>query len=215
MSSRLSLLGSAFLHAGVAGLLAWAGREGPSREAVVGVAVPPFVTLSMDAGEPEPTPEFRPAEDMPRAALEPAEPVLEFDREPAPLPDVDGAPFRPTAPAPAWSRPRVEALRRVVRSAESVPEVETERVAVVVHNPPPEYPLEARRARKEGVVVVEIAIRADGTCGEVRIVEDAPDPAFRESVLAAVRTWKFQPALRGGHPVESVQRFRFVFRIGS
>jgi protein TonB len=215
MSSRLSLLSSALLHGGIAGLLAWAGREGPSREAAVGVAVPPFVALSLEAGEPEPTPEFRAVEEMPRAALEPAEPVLEFDREPAPLPEVDGAPFRPAAPAPSWSRPRVEALRRVVRSAESVPEVETVRVAVEVHNPPPEYPLEARRARKEGVVVVDIAIRADGTCGDVRVVEDASDPAFRESVLAAVRTWKFQPALRGGRPVESVQRFRFVFRIGN
>ncbi|MFN3486158.1 MAG: energy transducer TonB, partial [Planctomycetota bacterium] len=66
---------------------------------------------------------------------------------------------------------------------------------------------------REGVVVVDITILADGTCGEVRVVEDAPDPAFREAVLAAVRTWKFQPAVRGGHPVESVQRFRFVFRM--
>lgn len=207
------MLLSVILHAGAAALLQWAGLGAPSREAVAGVRVPPAVALSLEAGEPEPAPEFSSPDEARGPAVEAAEPVLEFEREPAPLPEVEGAPVRPPAPMPSWSRPRVEALRRRVPSADSIPEVETERVAVEVYNPPPEYPLGARRARREGVVVVEITILADGTCGEVRVVEDAPDPAFRESVLAAVRTWKFQPAIRGGRTVESVQRFRFVFRL--
>lgn len=215
MSARVSLIGSVLLHAGAAALLQWAGRGVPRREAAAAVWVPSAVALSLEAGEPEPAPEFRPPDDARGPALEAAEPVLEFEREPAPLPEVEGAPVRPAAPVPSRSRPCVEAARRLVRSPESVPEVETERVAVEVYNPPPEYPLGARRARREGVVVVEVAIRADGTCGEVRVVEDAPDPSFREAVLSAVRQWKFQPATRGGRPVESVQRFRFVFRIGT
>lgn len=213
MSTRVSLIGSILLHAGAAALLQWAGRGAPGREAVAGVRVPPAVTLSVEAGEPEPVPEFRAPDEARGPVLEAAEPVLEFEREPAPLPEVEGAPVRPAAPAPSWSRPRVEALRRRVHSAESVPEVQTERVAAEVYNPPPEYPLGARRARREGVVVVDVTILADGTCGEVRVVEDAPDPSFREAVLSAVRQWKFQPATRGGRPVESVQRFRFVFRM--
>jgi protein TonB len=94
-----------------------------------------------------------------------------------------------------------------------LPSVESETLPVQVHNPPPEYPLAARRRRLEGAVVVEVEVLENGRAGEARIVDGDPDSAFAGSALRAVRDWTFQPATRGGRPVRSVERVRFVFKL--
>ncbi len=151
----------------------------------------------------------------PEAPLEFQKPPLEPAQEALPAPP----PLKGSAPAPSpLERPlrvTTELLSKLPAPApaESIPSVESETLPLQIHNPPPEYPLAARRQRLEGVVVVEVTVLEDGRCGGARLIQDCDVPLFSASALEAVRKWTFQPATRGGKPVRSLERIRFVFKL--
>jgi len=65
---------------------------------------------------------------------------------------------------------------------------------------PPDYPGEAKKAKVDGVVTVGAMVRTDGTVGETRILKSIP--ALDDAAVAAVRQWRFEPALDcWGRPV--------------
>ena len=67
----------------------------------------------------------------------------------------------------------------------------------------PRYPEKARADKKEGMVVLEVVVRKDGTVGEVKTVRAEQKPyGFDTAATAAVRQWVFQPATKSGAPVE-------------
>ena len=70
---------------------------------------------------------------------------------------------------------------------------------IIVEWVQPEYPKEAVAAKLEGQVKVEFVVEADGTVGRER-VEQSSDEIFNASALAAVRRWKFKPALLDNVP---------------
>jgi len=81
-------------------------------------------------------------------------------------------------------------------------------------NPLPPYPLLARRLGKEGVVVLEVLVAADGHAAEVRVVRSSGYVPLDESALTTVRDrWRFVPARRGGEPVESRVTVPIRFRL--
>lgn len=152
------------------------------------------------------------------------EPPLEFERERVERKDeVEVPPLtgRPSRPGPVLDRPlraTAEPLKRPAppsQAPESVPSVETETLPVQVHNPPPEYPLPARRRGLEGTVVVEVTVLEDGSAGEVRVLDGGEQGLFVDAAIRAVKTWRFQPALRGGKAVRSTERIRFVFKLSN
>jgi len=67
----------------------------------------------------------------------------------------------------------------------------------------PTYPQRARRARIETRVVVQAVVRADGTVGDVTVLEaDHPNLGFEQAAIDAVKQWRYQPATRDGKPVD-------------
>lgn len=66
----------------------------------------------------------------------------------------------------------------------------------------PRYPEAARRARVQGVVILLIVIRTDGTVGRIEALR-TPDPRFGFDLAAieAVKEWRYRPALMQGRPV--------------
>jgi TonB family protein len=62
------------------------------------------------------------------------------------------------------------------------------------------FPPAAKEQRVEGYVVVSYDVTAEGTVVNAKVVESAPPGIFDEAALAAVRTWRFQPAVRSGAP---------------
>jgi protein TonB len=68
----------------------------------------------------------------------------------------------------------------------------------------PEYPERARRDGIEGMVVVEVLVRKDGTPGEqiVAVEEIADYPEFTEKTFEAVRRWRFEPGTIAGEPAD-------------
>jgi protein TonB len=65
----------------------------------------------------------------------------------------------------------------------------------------PTYPAEAKAERIEGAVVVRYGVSLDGRVINARVESAEPEGIFEEAALAAVRSWRYNPALRDGEPV--------------
>lgn len=69
---------------------------------------------------------------------------------------------------------------------------------------PPEYPEIARKMNIKGVVLVEAAVRRDGTIKEVRVL--GGHPLLADALVKAVMGWQYEPAAK-----ESQVVVKFVF----
>jgi protein TonB len=67
---------------------------------------------------------------------------------------------------------------------------------------PPNYPEIALRTRKGGIVIIEATIDERGNVTAARVLRSAP--LLDDAALAAVRQWKFTPALLNGEPIPVV-----------
>ena len=80
--------------------------------------------------------------------------------------------------------------------------------------PKPLYPPEASRRGESGTVVIELEIRADGSVGRIRVVEDPGYPLLREAALGAaekLRSYRFTPGKRDGRPITWLAIIRYPF----
>jgi periplasmic protein TonB len=81
-------------------------------------------------------------------------------------------------------------------------------------NPKPPYPLAARRLGVEGVVMLEVLVRPDGSPADVRIRTSSGSALLDDSAVETVRSrWRFIPARRGNAAVESRVTFPIRFRL--
>ena len=79
--------------------------------------------------------------------------------------------------------------------------------------PEPQYSEDARKAKFQGVVVLQVVIQPDGRAMNIRIVK-GPGLGLEERALAAVRTWHFRPALGpNGRPVATITNIEVNFRL--
>jgi TonB family protein len=76
----------------------------------------------------------------------------------------------------------------------------------------PSYTSEAMRRIVQGHVDLEAVVLPDGSPGPVR-VKRSLDPDLDLSAIAAVRAWKFQPAVLGGKPVSVLVDIEMTFRL--
>ena len=69
--------------------------------------------------------------------------------------------------------------------------------------PLPPYPSAAREQGIQGVVLLEVQVKADGRAGEVRLKASSGSALLDEAALKTVKGWTFVPARRGPRSVES------------
>ena len=76
----------------------------------------------------------------------------------------------------------------------------------------PVYPYKARQRNIEGYVKVKMLVRADGTVGEVSVLDAQPKGLFDSAALKAVPSWRFKPGVIDGQAVPSwvVTTIRFT-----
>jgi TonB family protein len=70
----------------------------------------------------------------------------------------------------------------------------------LLHRVEPEYPEEARQQEIQGLVVLDVHTRLDGTVGEVRLISG--QRLLADAAIAAVKQWQFKPRMVQGQPVE-------------
>ena len=77
------------------------------------------------------------------------------------------------------------------------------------------YPTDAQDQKIEGYVKVAYDVNVDGSVSNAHVVEAVPPGVFDAAALAAVRSWRFRPALDGKKVVASPDRIsRVKFRLG-
>jgi periplasmic protein TonB len=75
----------------------------------------------------------------------------------------------------------------------------------------PEYPTLARRARADGVVILEAVIDAQGAVTSVRVLRSIP--LLDKAAVEAVQRWRFTPALLNNEPVPVVMTVTVNFTL--
>jgi len=76
----------------------------------------------------------------------------------------------------------------------------------------PGYPEALRRDGKSGVVLIQAIVNTDGSVGPASVVRHS-DAEFDDSALAAVRQWRYEPAMLRGAPVRVYLTITVTFRI--
>ena len=110
-----------------------------------------------------------------------------------------------------WQRSwnELEAHATVAESGLRVsPETMEKRIVTKVE---PVYPEAARKAGLQGLVVMDAVIAPDGSVKRLRSVS-GPD-LLAQSATAAVQSWKFEPYLSSGKPVEVETTIAIEFRL--
>jgi TonB family protein len=80
-------------------------------------------------------------------------------------------------------------------------------------NRKPIYPLLSRRQEEEGTVLLSILVKADGTAETVQVKQSSGYPLLDESALAAVRHWRFRPAMISRQPVSEWYQLAIPFKL--
>ena len=76
---------------------------------------------------------------------------------------------------------------------------------------PPDYPPIAKQLKVAGHVEVDVTIDADGNVENVKIVSG--NAMLTQSVVSAVKKWKFTPFTQDGAPTKAVASLDFDFKM--
>ncbi|MEZ0469974.1 energy transducer TonB [Luteimonas salinilitoris] len=179
----------------LSGLL-WFGQRGERTAAPAAVTTPADAADATAGGLPAP---------QPTAPTAPADPGGASGMEEA---DPDAPPQRvEQAPVPEPSRDEPGPVDGSEPAAAAV----ATRAPVAVETPAPRYPSAALRRGDSGEVVLQVRVGADGSTQDVEVVRGSNSRALDRAAVAAVRRWRFQPALRDGQPVPGMVQVPIVF----
>ena len=162
----------------------------------------------------EPPEEIKPPKPPPAPKLRPIEKRVVFQpvQQPVPL----AAPETSPAPSPVQVAPPPELV--VPPPPIAAPPAPAEVVkprfdADYLDNPKPVYPALSRRMGEEGKVVLRVQVAANGLPTDVKVHVSSGSDRLDQSVLDAVRLWKFVPARRGDEAVAASVLVPIVFSL--
>lgn len=207
----LTISGSLLLHA-VA--LAW--LPPPVRD--VGHAPPPILEVRLVSESPAPvvsaasTP--RPVAAMKQSAMRQpqAVPPQTVPAVPAGTPVTPGAPPSVSPPVLAQTA-EANPAPHVAPNPEPVAVTPPDLRAAYLSNPPPPYPLAARRRGLEGRVTLRAEILENGSCSRISVSHSSGHELLDQAALQAVKQWHFVPAQRGGKAVAAWVEVPISFRL--
>ncbi|MGA9040816.1 MAG: energy transducer TonB [Terriglobales bacterium] len=81
-----------------------------------------------------------------------------------------------------------------------------------VFQPDPEYSEEARKAKYQGTCVLLLIVGADGHPRDIKVARTL-GLGLDEKAIEAVKTWKFEPAMKDGKPVAVAINVEVEFRL--
>jgi len=85
---------------------------------------------------------------------------------------------------------------------------------IKVEAPPPVYPELARKARIQGIVIVEAVIDKDGNVIKAKVLRSpGAHFGFDQAAINAVKQWKFKPGTQNGKPVDVIFTLTVIFKL--
>jgi protein TonB len=70
----------------------------------------------------------------------------------------------------------------------------------IIYGPDPEFSEEARKAKYQGLCVLEVTVDVNGLPTNIRVVNSL-GMGLDEKAIEAVKNWRFEPAMKDGHPL--------------
>jgi protein TonB len=144
----------------------------------------------------------------------------QLQRAPAPAKPQPVLAEKPLTPPPSATTNNV--TEQPVAAAESTESTQSEAQqefsqplysAAYLNNPPPIYPLAARRRGIEGTVVVRAQIQEDGHCLQANLSKSSGHEMLDKAAVTAVRSWRFVPAKRGAQTITAWVEVPITFRL--
>jgi TonB family protein len=86
---------------------------------------------------------------------------------------------------------------------------------VVLFQPLPTYTEAARNARIEGIVVIQVVVRKDGTVDSFKIIKGLGYGLDESAINTVGSGWRFKPGTRNGEPVDVQANIEVSFRLGN
>ena len=83
----------------------------------------------------------------------------------------------------------------------------------LLNNPLPPYTEEARKARIEGVVLIQAIIRKDGTVDSFKVIKGLGYGLDESAINTIATKWHFKPATLKGTPIDITTRIEVRFRL--
>jgi TonB family protein len=77
----------------------------------------------------------------------------------------------------------------------------------------PVFPAGAQHFGVDGLLIVNVVIKADGTLRSPVILKSLPAPTLSYVALDAIRKWRFTPALENGKPIETQFELTINFKL--
>ena len=86
--------------------------------------------------------------------------------------------------------------------------------AQMIAGKPPRYPVESRRKREQGTVVLTLTLGLDGAVENLVVTQSSGFFRLDKAASEAVRGWRWKPVLRSGQPVRvrGVVEIPFILR---
>lgn len=117
---------------------------------------------------------------------------------PLPLPPPVAEPATIAAVEQATTVAKVDAAM----PAPVVADIEPDYKAAYLNNPPPAYPMVARRNGLQGRVTLSVEVLANGSCGQINIHKSSGYAMLDNAALQTVKNWRFAPARQAGQTVD-------------
>ena len=99
--------------------------------------------------------------------------------------------------------------------AQAASAAHADRPAMPVARMRPSYPPTAFRAKKEGTVLLRVAVDAQGYVSGVDVVRPSVSPELDRAAISAMHEWTFEPAIKGGQPIASMVEVPVEFKLDS
>ncbi len=87
------------------------------------------------------------------------------------------------------------------------------RPPTVVYQPLPAYTEEARKARAEGIVLIQAIIRRDGTVDSFKVLRGLGYGLDESAINTIATKWRFKPGTLNGSPVDVLANIEVTFRL--
>ena len=104
---------------------------------------------------------------------------------------------------PSAGVPFGEGARRAAETGITLPRL--------VSETKPFYPPEARKARIQGTVELQMVVEPTGAVGDVRVVKSL-HPDLDEAAIGSARQWQFRPGTSDGKPIPVIVTLEMSFR---
>jgi TonB family protein len=99
------------------------------------------------------------------------------------------------------------------QAAATAPQRSTAPASVLIRTAAPEYSEEARKRKIQGTVIVDVAVRSNGTIADTNVIRKQGF-GLDEKAIEAVRKWIYSPARdKNGRAVDGVARVQVEFRL--